>query len=356
MEHITAALTEGNSKQILIASHSEEKLPTPSTLVPCSQAVSQVPNNCSVPKSTENKTENLPGEKSTDGTYAERRQKCMTDIETLTGKALNLTYPKEYKTWSNSKNRSQKLKNITGPHWGSELDTFPGFLKQTGPKRNPDDSLDRIDPSYGYVVGNIRWASKQLQSENRKNVETIMVRGTPMTRPQLANFLGMTYDALRMRFVRGETAEEIVAARLRPEGTAVTTAGDQTEPRPWPKGKEHAWEEAYKRERHRLLQPHERDSRTAFFVAKCQEELRKLHDYGHRHLEMYGPEVPMPDSWIAKRDYWQQLLFLAQERRQSHVARQRPRSEVGPSPEELAMIRAVTGGPPTITDEDMLDS
>ena len=87
---------------------------------------SQVPNNCSLPKSVENNTEKPVSEKHTDATYSQRKEKCKKDLEILTGQALNLSYPSEYKTWSNSKNRSKKLKDITGPHWGPELEAFPG--------------------------------------------------------------------------------------------------------------------------------------------------------------------------------------------------------------------------------------
>lgn len=43
---------------------------------------------------------------------------------------------------------------------------FPAFLAYMG-KRPPDTSLDRIDNSKGYEPGNVRWATRSVQSQNR---------------------------------------------------------------------------------------------------------------------------------------------------------------------------------------------
>ena len=42
------------------------------------------------------------------------------------------------------------------------------FMGHIGTPANWNDSLDRIDPNGDYTYGNVRWASKQLQAENRR--------------------------------------------------------------------------------------------------------------------------------------------------------------------------------------------
>ena len=41
------------------------------------------------------------------------------------------------------------------------------FYKEIGPKPNSEATVDRINPRRGYVKGNVRWASRELQSINR---------------------------------------------------------------------------------------------------------------------------------------------------------------------------------------------
>ncbi|MGO8754208.1 MAG: hypothetical protein ACLQHK_03130 [Gallionellaceae bacterium] len=356
MEKSISTSAEVSANSVLTSSDAEENLPTSPAGNAGQIMDSQSPNNCSVPESEATNIENNGNEKDYESTYDARRAKCMNDLETLPGNALKLSYPKEYKTWSNSKNRSKKLKGITGPQWGPELDTFPGFLKQLGPKKVPDDSLDRIDPSFGYVVGNIRWASKQLQSENRQNVETIMVRGVPMTKPQLAGFLGIRYDALRMRLNRGETAESILADFFKAEKPATTKSlAAKIEACPWPDGKEQHWERAFQAERHKLLAPHEEDSRTAFFVAKCQDECGYLNAWGQQYAETHGYDVPMPPKWIQRHEYWKRLRNFALEQRDVVLKEHHAKTHynLDPSPEELSMVQELLGGPSSVTDEDI---
>jgi hypothetical protein len=341
------------SASILTNNFKAENLTAPAAGNPSPAWGSQAPNNCSLPKSVENNTENLGHEKHTDATYAERREKCMHDLETLTGQALKLAYPAEHTAWRNGKHRSNTNKKITGPHWGTELATFPGFLRHAGPRPTAEDSLDRIDPLMGYVVGNLRWASKQLQSDNRTNVETFLVRGVTMTKRQLANFLGIKYDALRMRLHRGETVEDILADHLRTDPKPSKSPAAKIEACPWPEGRESAWEEAFKRERNQLLPPEERESRTAFLVAKCNLELRLINDAGLKYAENHGFDVQMPLKWIEHHEYWRRLRIYAASQRELVIREEPPvQYSVDPTDDELDQIADLLA-PGSLTDEDI---
>ena len=341
------------SASILTNNLKAENLTAPAAGNPSPAWGSQAPNNCSLPKSVEINTENLGHEKHADATYPERRAKCKNDLETLTGKALNILYPAEYKAWSNCKNRSKKLKDITGPRWGTELASFPGFLGAVGPRPTVEDSLDRIEPSYGYVVGNLRWASKQLQSDNRKNVETILVRGVPMTKPKLADFLGIKYDALRMRLHRGDTAEDILADHIRTDPKPSKSPAAKIEACPWPEGKESAWEAAFKAERQQLLLPEQRESRTAFLVAKSILEFRRINNTVMQYGEDHGPDSKLPPKLQEVHEYWRRLRIYAWARRELVVREEAPAQySVDPTDDELDQIADVLA-PSSLTDEDI---
>jgi len=53
------------------------------------------------------------------------------------------------------------------PEWLGE-GGFERFLAHIGTRPGPDLSIDRIDNSKGYWPGNVRWADKQTQANNRR--------------------------------------------------------------------------------------------------------------------------------------------------------------------------------------------
>jgi len=299
-------------------------------------AYSPAANTCSFPKIIGSDKENPVAENSVDDNYAARCNQCKDDLAHMTGKALRMTYSTEYKAWSNSKHRSKTLKDITGPCWGPELDSFPGFLKITGPKLTSSDSLDRIEPSYGYVAGNMRWASKQLQSDNRRNVETYLVHGEPMTLRLIARRIGITSDALRMRLARGQSMDEILGINTKPSRDI--RPGKNW---PWPKGREQAWENNYQLKR-RELSPENPDSRVAFMLAVCRRNLFALREEGRALAEKHGDDAMMPKGWVGEHEYWQVIyaraLELDQLEKEAKQAKTVADFYLGPTQEELADI------------------
>jgi hypothetical protein len=82
----------------------------------------------------------------------------------------------EYKAWSAMKTRCLNESNPNYPRWGGRgitiyqpwVDDFMAFYSYIGPKPGPTYSLDRYpNNDGGYEPGNVRWASKRQQSENR---------------------------------------------------------------------------------------------------------------------------------------------------------------------------------------------
>jgi hypothetical protein len=55
------------------------------------------------------------------------------------------------------------------PAWEHDFPEFERFILSLGPKPTPQHTLDRIEPTGHYEPGNLRWADKKTQSENRRN-------------------------------------------------------------------------------------------------------------------------------------------------------------------------------------------
>jgi hypothetical protein len=73
----------------------------------------------------------------------------------------------------------QRCTNTNNPNWNNyggrgvtvsdELRTFEGFLKVLGKKPDPTYTVDRINPFLGYEKGNVRWATRKEQANNRRS-------------------------------------------------------------------------------------------------------------------------------------------------------------------------------------------
>ena len=74
-------------------------------------------------------------------------------------------YPLEYKRWDNMKQRCR----CDGAFLDPRFEKFPDFMSHMGPMRHPKDSVDRINyDNPEYSPDNCRWASKKLQTANRR--------------------------------------------------------------------------------------------------------------------------------------------------------------------------------------------
>lgn len=83
-------------------------------------------------------------------------------------------YKHEYHSYNNMKQRCSKGQGVLS----SEFETFDAFMDHIGPKEDSRYTIDRInphDPEYG--PGKVRWASKKVQSNNRRNVKRLTYTG-----------------------------------------------------------------------------------------------------------------------------------------------------------------------------------
>jgi hypothetical protein len=87
-------------------------------------------------------------------------------------KKHGLSESKIYNVWACAKRRCESPKCKSYPDYGGRgirmLLTFDEFVAELGEKPTPEHSVDRIDNDKGYEKGNLRWATRKEQNNNRR--------------------------------------------------------------------------------------------------------------------------------------------------------------------------------------------
>lgn len=102
--------------------------------------------------------------------------------------------------------------------------SFAAFARDVGePPKGA--SLDRIDNNKGYEPGNIRWANRKEQSNNRDNNVRVEWRGETKTLAEWAEVYGWKYGLLASRWKRGLRGQELFAPPKVQRNAMITYAG-----------------------------------------------------------------------------------------------------------------------------------
>lgn len=114
-----------------------------------------------------------------------------------------------YRSWVAMKERCTNKNHIHYEMYGGKGLTicerwrsFVNFLADMG-ERPANKTLDRIDNTLGYSKENCRWADAKTQANNRSNVRSIDFNGEAFSIGGLAAKLGMPYQTLYSRIVKG---------------------------------------------------------------------------------------------------------------------------------------------------------
>lgn len=124
--------------------------------------------------------------------------------------SLQAKYKKEYMAWHNCIARCHNEAHHGYCRYGAKgvkvcdewRASFEQFFKDMGPC--PEGmSLDRINPHGNYEKSNCRWATDLEQARNKKNTKWVKhpKTGEPVRAADLADELGMTYQALRNKML-----------------------------------------------------------------------------------------------------------------------------------------------------------
>lgn len=134
-----------------------------------------------------------------------------------------------YRIWQAMKDRCYYKRQVGYKHYGgrgikvcSFLLESPSSIIQTIGERARNKTLDRIDNEGNYSCGdcdeclqngwplNIRWATWQQQSRNRRNNRPLTINGITMLAIEWADYVGITPASIYHRINRGESGPDLI--------------------------------------------------------------------------------------------------------------------------------------------------
>lgn len=86
--------------------------------------------------------------------------------------------------------------------WMDNVEAFHDYVSQLPHFGEKGYTLDRIDNHGNYEPGNVRWASKSVQSRNSRQVRLFTYGGKTQCLRDWADELGYTFDTLRGRILK----------------------------------------------------------------------------------------------------------------------------------------------------------
>lgn len=109
-----------------------------------------------------------------------------------------------YSSWASMRKRcscpnDKNFVKYSGLGYDKRWDDFSVFLAEVGVRPSMRHTLDRIDNSKGYFLGNVRWASWKAQQRNRTNNRTLLLNGRPVTLAEAAEHLGLSRATVQQR-------------------------------------------------------------------------------------------------------------------------------------------------------------
>jgi hypothetical protein len=109
----------------------------------------------------------------------------------------------EYKIYVGIKtrceNKSAKGYQFYGARGISLLLSFEEFLEEVGKRPSKNSSIDRIDNNMNYQKGNIRWATKLEQANNKRDNVFVSLHGERKTISEWARTLGVKVGTIQAR-------------------------------------------------------------------------------------------------------------------------------------------------------------
>jgi hypothetical protein len=116
----------------------------------------------------------------------------------------------EYRIWVGMKNRCLNLNCENYADYGGRGITvcerwnkFENFYADMGPRPN-GTSINRIDNDGNYEPGNCHWATNKEQHRNKRSTVMIEWQGEKIALAELADRLGIKYQTLWKRYLKGQ--------------------------------------------------------------------------------------------------------------------------------------------------------
>jgi hypothetical protein len=126
----------------------------------------------------------------------------------------------EYKIWKQAKQRCTNPNDKDFHDYGERgikflLDNFEEFLAHMGPKPGKEYSLDRIDNSGNYEIGNVRWATQKDQCRNKRSNRYLTFQNETLCVIGWAERLGFNSKTIRTRLSLGWSVERTLSTPIK---------------------------------------------------------------------------------------------------------------------------------------------
>lgn len=112
----------------------------------------------------------------------------------------------EYRAWNDMIQRCKSPKNRFYQNYGGrgikvcdQWLKFDAFIKDVGIRPSNKHSLDRINNDGNYEPGNVRWAEREIQDNNKTTSTRITFNGETLSVAQWGRKLGLHREVLRYR-------------------------------------------------------------------------------------------------------------------------------------------------------------
>lgn len=138
-------------------------------------------------------------------------------------KTHGMRYSKEYTAWESMITRCHNTKNKSyADHGGKGIsvcdewrESFQYFINHIGKAPSPNHSVDRINNNGDYEPGNVRWATRIEQANNKSNNRYITYNGKTLTLAQWESELNLRSGLLSQRIRQGFTEEMALTKKVR---------------------------------------------------------------------------------------------------------------------------------------------
>lgn len=114
----------------------------------------------------------------------------------------------EFRAFQNAKYRCNNPKSAAWPQYGGRgiefrFQNFEEFLAEVGCRPNSSFSIDRINNNGHYEPGNVRWATRLEQQQNRRKTKLLTIKDQSHSISEWARRIGMPHSRLNARISNG---------------------------------------------------------------------------------------------------------------------------------------------------------